>query len=66
MMFPLGDPPDYEPAPEQSVAAIAARDGQARRSEVAYDCMLERDGKGLLYLPAPQLQRAAASTRSAR
>jgi len=50
MMFPLGDPPDYEPAPEQSIAAIAAREGKTPR-EVAYDVMMERGGKGLIYLP---------------
>jgi N-acyl-D-amino-acid deacylase len=50
MMFPLGDPPDYEPGPEQSLAAIAKREGKAPL-EVAYDVMMERGGKGLIYLP---------------
>jgi len=50
MMFPLGDPPDYEPGPERSVAAIAEREGRDPR-EVVYDAMMERGGKGLVYLP---------------
>jgi N-acyl-D-aspartate/D-glutamate deacylase len=50
MMFPLGDPPDYEPAPEKSVAAIAAREGRDPR-ELLYDLMMEHDGKGMIYLP---------------
>ena len=49
-MFPLGDPPDYEPAPEQSVAGIAAREGRTPES-VIYDLLLERDGRGFLYFP---------------
>ncbi|HEY8515104.1 MAG TPA: D-aminoacylase [Candidatus Binatia bacterium] len=49
-MFPLNDPPDYEPAPETSVAAIAARDGK-RPEEVVYDMLLERDGKQFVFAP---------------
>ena len=49
-MFPLGDPPEYEPAPGNSVAARAAREGRSP-DDVAYDLLMEHDGKGILYLP---------------
>lgn len=49
-IFPLGDPPEYEPAPEDSIAARAARVGQAA-DELAYDIMLQRDGRTILYVP---------------
>ncbi len=49
-LFALGDPPDYEPPPEASVAAIAARRGLTP-DEVAYDLMMERDGRGILNHP---------------
>ncbi len=49
-MFPLGDPPDYEPHPDNSVAARAAREGR-RPEEVVLDLLLEKDGRNLLYFP---------------
>jgi N-acyl-D-aspartate/D-glutamate deacylase len=50
LMFPMRDGADYEPRPEESVAAIAAREGRSPQ-EVAYDLMMERDGEGMLYFP---------------
>jgi N-acyl-D-aspartate/D-glutamate deacylase len=50
MMFPLGDPPQYEPGPDESVAAIAEREGRHPR-EVIYDVMSENGGTGIVYMP---------------
>src|SRR5262245_4872246 len=49
-LFPLGDPPEYEPGPERSVQAIAAREGRTPQ-EVTYALMMADDGRGLLYIP---------------
>jgi N-acyl-D-amino-acid deacylase len=48
--FVLGDPPDYEPGPERSLAGLAASRGVSAL-EVAYDEMARDGGTGLLYLP---------------
>jgi len=49
-IFPLGDPPDYEPAPSSSVHAVAEREGRTPQ-EVVLDWLLERDGQALLFAP---------------
>jgi N-acyl-D-aspartate/D-glutamate deacylase len=40
--FTMDDPPDYEPGPEKSVAAIAARTNHTP-DEIAYDYMVEQN-----------------------
>src|SRR3546814_1372961 len=47
-VFRLSNPPDYAPPRDQSVAAIAARQGR-RPEEVAYDLLLEEEGRALLF-----------------
>jgi N-acyl-D-aspartate/D-glutamate deacylase len=47
--FVMGNPPDYEPPPEKSVAAIAERTGRPP-DEVAYDYITAADGQ-YLYFP---------------
>ncbi len=49
-MFPLGDPPDYEPAQETSLGARARREGRDPR-EVIYDYLIENEGKNFIFSP---------------
>jgi N-acyl-D-aspartate/D-glutamate deacylase len=48
--FALGDPPDYEPAAETSILERARRTGTTPEA-IAYDALLERDGRALIYNP---------------
>jgi N-acyl-D-aspartate/D-glutamate deacylase len=45
----LGDPPDYAPPPEASIAAIAERQGISPL-EVAYDMLLQDGGQAILFV----------------
>jgi N-acyl-D-aspartate/D-glutamate deacylase len=49
-IFPLGDPPDYEPAADRSIGAEARRLG-VHPAALAYDRLLENDGRTILYRP---------------
>ncbi|MDY6996830.1 MAG: amidohydrolase family protein [Actinomycetota bacterium] len=46
-MFPLGEPPDYEPSPSESIGARAAARGVSPLEE-AYDRLLDDDGHAML------------------
>lgn len=49
MMFRLGDPPNYQPSLNDSIAAQAARRGIGPL-EIAYDLLLEQEGEAVLFL----------------
>jgi N-acyl-D-aspartate/D-glutamate deacylase len=49
-MFPLGDPPDYEPRPEDSIEARARAQGVSPQ-EFTYDTLLQQEGQQLLFVP---------------
>jgi len=49
-IFPFGDPPEYEPDPSSSVGAQACARG-IDPADLAYDLMLEKGGRGMLYRP---------------
>jgi N-acyl-D-aspartate/D-glutamate deacylase len=49
-IYAIGDPPDYEPTPDQTVAAIAKRRGQDPLATM-YDLMLESNAGAMLMFP---------------
>jgi len=48
IMYRFGNPPNYLPKAEDSLAAIATREGRTPQ-EVAYDVLLESDGTDFIY-----------------
>lgn len=50
LMYELGENPDYEQSPDESIAAKAKAAGVTPQ-EYAYDALLKRDGKAMLYFP---------------
>jgi N-acyl-D-aspartate/D-glutamate deacylase len=49
-MYVLGDPPDYEPTADRSVAAMAAREGVSAEA-YCYDYLAGGDGGRMLFFP---------------
>jgi N-acyl-D-aspartate/D-glutamate deacylase len=49
-MYPLSEEPNYEPAPDDSVAARAQQEGRDPY-EYAYDVLVSNGGKGLIFFP---------------
>ena len=49
-MYPLLGNPDYEPNPEDSIAARAEKENRDPY-EYAYDVLLANDGRGLIFFP---------------
>ena len=50
ILFPLGDPPNYAPSPDDSIKARAATLGVDER-ELIYDELLRQNGRAVLYCP---------------
>ena len=55
-MFRFGNPPNYQPREQDSIAAMAAREGRTA-PELAYDILLEHDGQEFIYAPITNYAR---------
>lgn len=49
-LYVLGDPPNYEPGPEDSIAARAKEAGVPPQ-QYCFDAMMEREAKSVIYFP---------------
>ncbi len=59
--FPIGDPPDYEPAHEDRIDGDRASAEGRDAEELLYDRMLERDGRELFLVPVLNYCRGSAA-----
>src|SRR3546814_19848783 len=62
-MFEIGDPLNYEPQLESSLGARAERLG-IRPEELAYDLLVEREGRVTLFLPFAHYEIGRGSCRA--
>ena len=60
-IFPLGDPPDYEPDPSNSIGARAKARGVSPLEE-AYDRLLDDDGHSMLLVTLANFRDASLDT----
>jgi N-acyl-D-aspartate/D-glutamate deacylase len=60
-IFPLGDPPNYEPDPSESIAARAEARGVSPLEE-AYDRLLDDDGRAMLLVTLANFRDASLDT----
>ncbi|WP_123027029.1 N-acyl-D-amino-acid deacylase family protein [Mycolicibacterium stellerae] len=60
-IFPLGDPPDYEPDPANSIGARAKARGVSPQEE-AYDRLLDDDGHAMLLVTLANFRDASLDT----
>ena len=60
-IFPLGDPPDYEPDPSESIGARARARGVSPLEE-AYDRLLDDDGHAMLLVTLANFRDASLDT----
>ena len=60
-MFPLGDPPNYEPSPSDSIGARARARGVSPLEE-AYDRLLDDDGHAMLLVTLANFRDGSLDT----
>ena len=60
-MYPLGDPPNYEPTPSDSIGARARAQGVSPL-EVAYDRLLDDDGHAMLLVTLANFRDGSLDT----